>query len=256
MTKKANIDKSSIIKLAKEGKTPTQMAVIFGVHRQTIHAHCKEHGINIRDYHFCHDFFQKIDSEEKSYWLGYFFADGCINMSSNSYKVDLTSKDIDHIKLWHKSIKSIRPIYRNRKIYGVSTHVSQKMFNDLKRHGCVERKSLILEFPTTVPKKLLHHFVRGYFDGDGCISDGGGKRSKTKPTICICGTKKFISGMIEHCPIKLHFYSRKGQKIFVAQSSRRVTVTRFYNWMYKDATIFMERKKTKFETLMGSNNFE
>ena len=44
-----------------------------------------------------------------------------------------------------------------------------KIHHDLEKHGCVENKSLILQFPTTVPEELMHHFIRGYFDGDGCI---------------------------------------------------------------------------------------
>lgn len=48
---------------------------------------------------------------------------------------------------------------------------SQKTVDDLKQLGCIERKSLILKFPTEeqVPFDLLHHFIRGYFDGDGSI---------------------------------------------------------------------------------------
>ena len=35
-----------------------------------------------------------------------------------------------------------------------------------------EAKTFTLRFPTEnqVPKELLRHFIRGYFDGDGCVS--------------------------------------------------------------------------------------
>ena len=48
------------------------------------------------------------------------------------------------------------------------------MFNDLIKQGCVPNKSLILTFPNKhqVPKNLINHFIRGYFDGDGSISYG------------------------------------------------------------------------------------
>ena len=44
-------------------------------------------------------------------------------------------------------------------------------FSDLNKLGVVERKSLILTFPTEqqVPKHLMPHFIRGYFDGDGSV---------------------------------------------------------------------------------------
>jgi hypothetical protein len=43
------------------------------------------------------------------------------------------------------------------------------MCSDLTRLGAVKNKSLILEFPQFITPKLLSHFIRGYFDGDGCI---------------------------------------------------------------------------------------
>jgi intein/homing endonuclease len=45
----------------------------------------------------------------------------------------------------------------------------KKLHDDLVKHGCVEKKSLILQFPKDLSQELISHFVRGYFDGDGCI---------------------------------------------------------------------------------------
>ncbi len=44
------------------------------------------------------------------------------------------------------------------------------MCNDLIGHGATIRKSLTLTFPTHLDEKLIKHFLRGYFDGDGCIN--------------------------------------------------------------------------------------
>ena len=40
------------------------------------------------------------------------------------------------------------------------------MAQSLIKLGCVPRKSLIITLPS-IPKNLMHHFIRGYFDGDG-----------------------------------------------------------------------------------------
>ena len=45
---------------------------------------------------------------------------------------------------------------------------SHEIYNDLFKLGLYQNKSLTVEFPK-IPKKYLSHFVRGYFDGDGCI---------------------------------------------------------------------------------------
>lgn len=39
----------------------------------------------------------------------------------------------------------------------------------LSELGCVPNKSLVLKFPDYLSDEMLPHFIRGYFDGDGCI---------------------------------------------------------------------------------------
>ena len=49
-----------------------------------------------------------------------------------------------------------------------------KLSDDAYKLGVVYNKSLVLTFPTfdIVPEKYMNHFIRGYFDGDGCVWDG------------------------------------------------------------------------------------
>ena len=72
---------------------------------------------------------------------------------------------------------------------------SQKTVNDLKKLGCVEKKSSILTFPTSqqVPNNLIYHFIRGYFDGDGsiCITD-------KNYHISFVGTENFIKELYNY----------------------------------------------------------
>lgn len=90
-------------------------------------------------------------------------------------------------------------------VYGVHL-TSDKMFNDLCSHGCVPNKSLVLTFPKDIPENLIHHFIRGYFDGDGSVfilNHKWIKNPKTNPVVCyretlgvgFNGTKEFLSGL-------------------------------------------------------------
>lgn len=45
---------------------------------------------------------------------------------------------------------------------------SKEMFLDLQELGLTQRKSLHMKLPN-VPSNLFGHYVRGYFDGDGCV---------------------------------------------------------------------------------------
>lgn len=80
----------------------------------------------------------------------------------------------------------------NCQIQVIQSLRSQKTVNDLKRLGCTEQKSLNLTFPTKeqVPPHLLHHFIRGYFDGDGSIS-----LYNNDYHVSIVGTESFIKSL-------------------------------------------------------------
>ena len=72
---------------------------------------------------------------------------------------------------------------------------SQKTVEDLKKLGCVENKSLILTFPTEqqVPKEFVYDFIRGYFDGDGSITNCNGNYN-----LNFVGTKSFITTLSQY----------------------------------------------------------
>ena len=67
------------------------------------------------------------------------------------------------------------------------------MYEDLIRLGVTPRKSLTLKFPK-IPIKLVNHFIRGYFDGDGCVrvSIENGRKLPSIKTIFTCGSMKFL----------------------------------------------------------------
>jgi intein/homing endonuclease len=120
------------------------------------------------------DFFKKW-SPEMAYVLGFFAADGCMlenRRGGHFIEFNIT----DRVVLYriravtgsnHKITK--RPI-RNPKwkaIYRIQIG-SNEWFKDLSRLGFTQHKSNTLRLPK-VPQKYVGDFVRGYFDGDGCV---------------------------------------------------------------------------------------
>ena len=80
---------------------------------------------------------------------------------------------------------------------------NKHLHTNLSILGCTPRKSLILQFPKDSifkeskqysKKELIRHFIRGYFDGDGCISFTYANKFHTKysPIALIVGTEKFL----------------------------------------------------------------
>jgi hypothetical protein len=136
-----------------------------------------------RNYQFDTAFFNKIDTFEKAYWLGFLYADGCVK--DRGY-VQLASAEIEPIEKFKKSIKAEHPIVKeanNRSKYNNSTDVlyflrigSKSLVDQLAQLGCTSRKTFSLKFPTkVVPSCFMWDFIRGYFDGDGslCLRSNG-----------------------------------------------------------------------------------
>jgi len=202
------------------------------------------------------DYFKNIDTEDKAYWLGFLFADGCVG----DIKVSLSQSERYVVDDFQKSIGcnyKVRTVYgkehafRDGKIYTSKTHYcveipSVDMANDLRRHGCVNKKSLVLEYPDHLNEHLRHHFARGYFDGDGCIHGG-----MFNEHIVVAGTQNFIEAIAKSCEILSKYSIHKQGNIHTCHISS-VQAMNFMEWMYSGATIFLKRKKDKYDALVSS----
>jgi len=220
------------------------------------------------------NFFEKIDTEEKAYWLGYMYADGCIRNFKDKpgqHALSLSSIDLEHLCKFKDCINKSQKIYIehqkkfDKKINKV-VFSGKKLINDIIDKGCFPAKSLILKFPTEeqVPNDLLHHFIRGYFDGDGCASiTHQNKRNYYRMASSIVGTKNFLEELAKYIPNKgLDFKStdRKSIKLRPLRGSYITYVLNYdtlesivlYDYLYKDATVYLERKKEKFDLFFDS----
>lgn len=140
---------------------------------------------NSKKYVLNENYFEKIDTPNKAYWLGFLYADGCImdrvrnGRISYVLELSLSREDISHLEKFKMSLKSNAPIklktVKDKYEACRLTICNKKICEDLIKLGCVPRKSLILTFPTEeqVPKYLIPHFIRGYLDGDGCVFNNG-----------------------------------------------------------------------------------
>ena len=201
-----------------------------------------------RKYTFNHNYFEKIDNEDKAYFLGLMYADG--NISINKC-IRLTSKDKYILEKLFECINHTGVIYREfhnkfKKECFKAQASSEKMFNDLNNLGCVPNKSLILKFPTNIPNDLVHHFIRGYFDGDGTVGIYNLKGSIWKRLTCgFCGTKEFLTDLNIKSGMKIK--TLKKQKNIFRLTFSVEDSNELYKYMYKDATIFLTRKKDIFD---------
>ena len=204
------------------------------------------------------DYFEKIDTEDKAYWLGFLYADGCIDKVRGCTILDLSIIDYAHLLLFKESIGSSHKIYFHQDKKGheyVRLHInSKKMVNDLIDKGCVPAKTFTLKFPKEdhVPKELIPHFIRGYFDGDGCIY-AKYKKPKNRPNMFldtefnILGTKELLEIMAVYLPIDNITVNKKwGNKIFGIRIYNKISILEIMDYLYKDSSFYLQRKYENF----------
>ena len=264
-------EEEKIEELVRAGKNITEIKKLLKRSECSVSGIIKKRGIrnlvieSTKKYNYNESFFEKIDTEEKAYWLGFLYADGNISRKKGNLEgivLQLASKDQEHLI---KFAKLISKNFTERQIKTKKTKLkesifegklfaaySKKLAEDLIELGCVPNKSLILKFPTKeqVPDKLINHFMRGYFDGDGCIYIS---TKRNKASFDIVGTEKFC----ESYRLKLNekIIKKEKRKFGVAgknvkfRENEKKRIKEIEKFLYCDATVFLERKREKFKQI-------
>lgn len=230
-----------------------------------------------------HEYFDVIDSEIKAYLLGFFLADGCIDGSKhksgeycNRLGVHNSIDDEPIINLFHSEICPESNIDRSNSQNGAkfrkpqvgirwsSKHMTSVLID---KYNFCRNKAYNKEFAfpfETIPNELVRHFIRGFFDGDGSVDFAkvitlGGVETTRFQYSFTCNSLPFtqqlsdiisnicegVSGSISHINGKTTdwFQLRFDTKRINPVEKRYA----FYEYLYKDSTVFLQRKKDKFD---------
>lgn len=197
---------------------------------------------NEQKINFNENYFSKIDSEQKAYWLGFIFADGSVQLRNGSYifSLNLAKKDGHHIELFNRHIESSH-IVKERKVCKSLRITRKKFVKDLIRLGCVPNKTFNLKWPS-INKKFYRDFVRGFIDGDGCWGLNKGFIYFS----ILCADKNFILSLISHienkCNIKLKLKKRPDENVyrFLCYGNKCEYI---YKYLYYDDCLCLKRKQ-------------
>lgn len=194
-------------------------------------------------------FFEKINNEQKAYVLGLMYADGSVSKDSFYLKM----KDEEILLKVKEVLKAEQPV--KYKVYnGYYSYIlsicSHKMINDLIDKGCFINKTYNLKFPTEeqVPKELVNHFIRGFFDGDGHL--GVTDNISTCRFDITSAATEFLSNLrqvLREIALTNGSLSKETNSNTWHLRFSGKQVNQILNWLYKDATIFMQRKYSKFQ---------
>ena len=205
-----------------------------------------------------------------AYVLGFWYADGSVDYSPQirGYYIRVGSTDKEVVSYIKGALKSEHKIYvtprPGNKTFYLLQIGSNQMFQDLATLGVVERKSNIISFPK-VPKELLPDFIRGYFDGDGCVflelsSTGSYKRMIT---VFTSGSKEFLSQLqsilFEEAGLtftKIALVRNKTQSTAyqLRYSTRNSLRLFFFLYPHKNAAFSLSRKYATFQSYITAKN--
>jgi intein-encoded DNA endonuclease-like protein len=192
------------------------------------------------------DIFNNYENENIQYWLGVIASDGCLT----SGKLVIETKDKEWMESYRNFLNpsiniSVTQPKKGNTLYRVQVRC-KGLKEELAKYGLTENKSLTLNW--LYP--LTWNFVRGVFDGDGCIT----YTEKTKfVIISFCGgsdiflkqLQKFL--LLNKIDSKLIKDKRGLFYLYVHSLEHKKLM---YNLMYENANNFLKRKKEKFSNIL------
>lgn len=244
-----------IIAEYENGSSSIALAKKYSCNKTTICAILKRHSVSARQgaferkYSFNEHFLDCIDTEEKAHFLGFFFADGCNYEDRNKTTILINTVDEDLLEKYVTILCSNRPLRYEREGKLVAMDLGSKYFcGRLAQLGAIAHKSLVLQFPKELPHDMVRHFIRGYFDGDGCVSLREHKNGTVTGRVNIVGSHAFIQSLAEIIKTEIlvdcHIDIRGNCSAL--RIDKKQDAFDFLKWIYDGSTLYLNRKHNKF----------
>ena len=225
-----------------------------------------------------HDFFKNISIELQAYLLGFYASDGSADEKRKTMRVCLQQDDSEIVYLFKDTISSDARIYsippkeytgrggvkiQGHGAFGVDI-TSSVLVQDLVDLGFGYDKSHGELHLPNIDNKLLRHFIRGYFDGDGCITGGiareKGKKDRfrkyfqidAKYSLILLEIQKFFS--IYDIKVNINYIKRDDMYRLVTSSKKEVE--KIFHLLYDNSYFYLGRKFNKFSHYVNTEDLQ
>lgn len=260
----------------KELGTIKAVAAYYNASRSTMERFFRRQNIpyiKVHKNNFNEKFFGE-DNELSFYLAGFIAADGNIGHKKCCLSIGLSEKDKSFLKKVAKLInfkgKLHRQLVFNNKrnsnwkdtVNYVLKCSSKTIINDLKKFNIVPRKTKIYKMPEwLLIHPLVHHFMRGYFDGDGHVGIRNIKKKigfTKKLRFSICGNLNFIEQyqqiLEKKCQLKNNKINQKKATLYAIEYCGNIVVGKIFKYLYNNSTFCLNRKKDKFLNVINKEN--
>lgn len=241
--------------LINEGKSTREIGVILGIHHNTVSYWVKKYELQDKlNYKKTPNYqFDKIDTKEKAYLLGFLLADSHITLDKTveisvqmqdkeivEYLSTILNTTVRYDKIIDKKTKRFPRARIVKKINDVNTFVGGRLKEG--RH-----------YPI-INHQLEKYLLQGLFDADGCITWGYRKdKNRLWHKISITSSLKILIGVQQFLLKKLSISTivrpKKNENCYVIEFANKKDVIKFLDYIYSDSFIVLQRKYLKANAL-------
>lgn len=196
--------------------------------------------------------FEKIDTPEKAYALGFMLADASISNTNVETAVGIADKE---------AAEFIANIINGNLMYDYTFDKKTRRFPrcrvnkkiaDITKFTGGEKKAE-RHYPR-VPKHLERYLLQGFFDADGCITWGYRKdRNRLWHKISFTSQLKILTGVQQYLiniGISSVVRQKSNEKCYVLEFANKADILKFINHIYPDDNfIVLKRKYLKAKAL-------
>ena len=266
--RKINIEPDKLIEMSdyyNKCKSLAETSLKFNISVRTLKRRLNSAGVNTKldvnslrkkkiIYPIDETYFEEIDTSDKAYILGLLYSDGW--MCTNRKQIRLKLTDIDLLEKVKEKLNYDKPLTNNTKTKESHKEAKTliicngKIYDDLIKLGCYTNKT----FNCSLPKLndiFMGDFIRGFFDGDGCIYN----TIKKPNDFCVnfsnnygilLELKNIFIKKLDISPyIRLRHKDNLNSAMLEFKGS--LQIERFYNYIYNNTLFFMKRKHDKFK---------
>lgn len=189
--------------------------------------------------------FDSLNNEMSAYLHGFIYADGNVNRDK-TLTISIANSDKAHLEKIKTALQTEAPVNTLEnpgygKFRAVLSYTERHLAKQLMDKGIIVNRPYPQLAFAAIPDDMFNHWLRGFFDGDG----GAHKNIK----ISFCGSRPFLlilrTKLVEFCNIKpdLTIYQHRTKPTNYLSFHGRNVAFNVIDFMYKDATIWLERKR-------------
>lgn len=246
-----------IVQEYSKGRTAKEIAVELGTYNTTIRRILLRNNVVLRGVSETLDHMKGIipfkeDTEGANYFLGFIAADG--NVASRSWKyfkhsirlnTCLDPQILESYRKWAGITTKVQ--HKFHKIYNTPEYCvefcSKPNWDYMNFIGITGNKSHSLKYK----REITIDFIRGVFDGDGCVSSLNGRGARFQiSTASKCFAEQLAEFLTEYNPT----LTLNGS-CYCVSIYRKNKIKNLFHALYDNATYLLERKRDKFGSLIG-----